>query len=135
MEVFIVDALTGPGLTATSFQSQPAQAEGSSFRSQLAKGFRVAAGVASAAGTLIPGAGLISLALGGISKLIGGQGAAQPSGTAPEIQSLLENGRGMNLRYLALQEKMATEARVFTALSNMMRVRHDAAQNAISNIR
>jgi len=36
---------------------------------------------------------------------------------------------------LGLQQQMLQEARMFTTLSNVMKVRHDAAMNAIRNIK
>ena len=41
----------------------------------------------------------------------------------------------MNLYYLELQERMATENRVFTAQSNVLKARHDTVKNAIGNVR
>ena len=39
-----------------------------------------------------------------------------------------------NLQYLQLQENMQRESREFTALSNVMKVKHDSAKSAIDNI-
>jgi hypothetical protein len=40
----------------------------------------------------------------------------------------------MNLQYLQLQEQMQRESREYQALSNVMKVKHDSARAAISNI-
>ena len=40
-----------------------------------------------------------------------------------------------NLQYLRLQEKMQNENRNYTAVSNIMRTKHDTVKNSISNIR
>ncbi|MDF1565494.1 MAG: hypothetical protein P1V51_20825 [Deltaproteobacteria bacterium] len=129
-------ALSSPSPAAPS-----AALPGSTFRGRISRGLDVASQVAGAAGALVPGAGLISLALGGMSRLLGARGAGTAGAAgglaaeSPGLESLLSGSRGLNLRYLALQESMAREARAYTALSNIMRARHEAAQNAIANIR
>ena len=45
-----------------------------------------------------------------------------------------QEAQAMNLQYLQLQERMQQESREFTTLSNVMRVKHDTARAAISNI-
>jgi hypothetical protein len=74
-------------------------------------------------------------------------GAAAPASspsvapaTSPE-GDLLEATRAMqaeaqafNLQYLQLQESMQRESREFTALSNVMKVRHDTAKSTIQNV-
>jgi hypothetical protein len=40
-----------------------------------------------------------------------------------------------SLQYLSLQQKIQQETREYTLLSNIMKARHDAAKNAINNIR
>ena len=39
------------------------------------------------------------------------------------------------LYYLQLQERISAESRAYTALSNVMKARHDTVKNAIGNIR
>ncbi len=40
-----------------------------------------------------------------------------------------------NLQYLQLQENMQQESRQRTMFSNIMKTKHDTAENAINNIR
>jgi hypothetical protein len=40
-----------------------------------------------------------------------------------------------NLQYLQLQSQMQHENRSFTALSNIMKTKHDTVKNSISNVR
>ena len=40
-----------------------------------------------------------------------------------------------NLMYLQLQEQMSAENRRYTALSNVMKARHETAKASINNIR
>lgn len=66
-----------------------------------------------------------------------GSGAAGTSSDGDLLEatrSLQQEARTYNLQYLQLQEGMQRESREFTALSNVMRVKHDTAKSAISNI-
>lgn len=40
-----------------------------------------------------------------------------------------------NLQYLQLQEKIQTDTRQFNLISNIMKTKHDAAKNALNNVR
>ena len=50
-------------------------------------------------------------------------------------ERLQEDGLSNSLRLLALQRKMHQETQTYTALSNVMKSRHEMAKSAISNIR
>jgi len=75
-----------------------------------------------------------------------------PSLTTPEARSLVEYALGeiasgsattamqetqmsFNLQYLQLQSQMQNENRQYTAISNIMKTKHDTVKNSISNIR
>jgi hypothetical protein len=49
--------------------------------------------------------------------------------------ALQQQSQTFNLQYLHLQEAMQRESREFTALSNVMKVKHDSARAAIDNVR
>jgi hypothetical protein len=49
-------------------------------------------------------------------------------------RTLQQEARTFNLQYLQLQEQMQRESREFTAVSNVMKVKHDSAKSAINNI-
>jgi hypothetical protein len=55
--------------------------------------------------------------------------------SAAPTRAMQEMNRNFSLQYLALQQKIQQENREFTALSNVMKARHDAAKNALNNIR
>lgn len=55
-------------------------------------------------------------------------GLALPAGV-PELN------RNFGLQYLALQESMQQENRQYTALTNIMKTKHDTAKAAINNVR
>jgi hypothetical protein len=68
----------------------------------------------------------------------GGQGGGVPGSQ----QDLLNQTKGMqemaqsfNLQYLQLQEKMQSENRSFSTVSNVMKTKHDTAKSSISNVR
>jgi hypothetical protein len=46
-----------------------------------------------------------------------------------------EESMSFNLQYLELQSQMQHENRSYTAISNIMKAKHDAAKNAINNVR
>ena len=71
-----------------------------------------------------------------------GGGGAQGGGAPGSQQDLLNQTKGMqemaqsfNLQYLQLQEKMQSENRSFSTVSNVMKTKHDTAKSSISNVR
>ena len=48
---------------------------------------------------------------------------------------LQEEQMSFNLQYLQLQSQMQSENRSYTAVSNIMKTKHDTVKNSISNIR
>ncbi len=55
--------------------------------------------------------------------------------TTTSGQQMQETQMSFNLQYLALQKQMQNENRQFTAISNIMKTKHDTVKNSISNIR
>jgi hypothetical protein len=53
-------------------------------------------------------------------------------GVASTTKAMQES---FNLQYLALQSQMQRENRQYTAISNIMKTKHDTAKNSISNVR
>ncbi len=118
------------------------------FRDALGAGAGVLLdGVESAAGFL-PGGAAVTAAIrgagaGGVagtgSALSSGTGSGGPgagAGSSPEsAQSILSQTADQSMQYLELQEQISAENRRYTALSNVLKARHDTAKNAINNIR
>src|SRR6476469_9627920 len=50
-------------------------------------------------------------------------------------KQIQETQMSFNLQYLALQQKMQNENRSYTAVSNIMKTKHDTVKNSICNIR
>lgn len=112
----------------------------------------VANGVANTvalAAPYVPGGFVLSAAIRGAASGAGrgaalsgaGRGAAGGGASADGGGDIVEATRALqqesqvfNLQYLQLQENLQRESREFTALSNVMRVKHDSAKSAINNI-
>lgn len=63
-------------------------------------------------------------------------GAAGSTGTgAPGIEQVMSQDADQNMYYLQLQEQMSAESRSYSAISNVLKARHDTMKNAIGNIR
>jgi hypothetical protein len=130
---------------STERKAEPGRFENTlrSAASGLARG--VAATV-ELAGPYVPGGTVLSGAVRSAvqtttSPVVAGAGpvgAGNPSGAEGDIlaatRTLQQEARTSNLQYLQLQENMQRESREFTALSNVMKVKHDSAKAAIANI-
>jgi hypothetical protein len=76
----------------------------------------------------------------GATSALGGSpglgGAAVPGSTgAPGIEGVLSQGVDQNMYFLELQERISQESRTYSALSNVLKARHETVKNAIGNIR
>jgi hypothetical protein len=95
---------------------------------------RVPLGRTGAAGMPV-GSAAAGVPVGTVPAGVSGATAAASQGDLLEAtRALQQESQAMNLQYLQLQEQMQQESREFTALSNVMRVKHDSARNAIANI-
>ena len=149
---------TGVYETATAPRVTPEPAR--PFQQMMSAGSSAIVSGAEAAVTHLPGGGIIAAAMRpGVS---GGQfatasaltSAVGPTGTAtsgaaggvpgisgataggdPSIQQVMSQDADQNLYYLKLQEQMSAESRSYSAISNVLKARHDTMKNAIGNIR
>jgi hypothetical protein len=69
-------------------------------------------------------------------------GGSTASGASDSFNQMMTATRSMaefqasfNLQYLQLQEKIQTDTRQFNLVSNIMKTKHDAAKNALNNVR
>jgi hypothetical protein len=122
------------------------------------------AGATSVAAPFVPGGAVVSAAVNGAAAgmqggggaqggfatagdlpIAGGPGLGTPGG-APKTgnmqQDLMNQTKGMqemmasfNLQYLQLQQKMQSENRSFTTVTNVMKTKHDTSKASINNIR
>jgi hypothetical protein len=67
----------------------------------------------------------------------GGVAGAAPigPGEGSSVEGALAQSQEFNLYYLQLQEQLSAENRAFSAVSNVLKTRHDTVKNAIGNIR
>ena len=123
------------------------------FRDIVGRGSQAIVQGAEAAVSALPGAPIVAAAV----RPSGTPGVASPTGSAAlgtpnsyslgtaespngaasgaPIESTLAQSKDQNLYYLQLQEQLAAENRSYTAMSNVLKARHDTVKNAIGNIR
>lgn len=90
-------------------------------------------------GTVLAAAvrGALAPAPGALRRHPAAPGTAAPAGEGDLLEAtraLQQEARDSNLQYLQLQESMQRESRQFSALTNVMKVKHDSAKSAINNI-
>ena len=69
---------------------------------------------------------------GALNASSGGNSAAQLMAATQQMQ---ETQMSFNLQYLQLQDQMQRENQQYTAVSNLLKTKHDTVKNAIHNIR
>ncbi len=145
---------TGVQSTVTAARVTPAPAR--PFKQVMNAGERAVVNGAEAAVSRLPGGPVLAAAFrpapgaGGVDPQLGSVGggsrraegptgtATDPSasgGSAPNMDQVLAQSADQNLYYLQLQERISAENRAYTAVSNVLKARHDTVKNAISNIR
>lgn len=67
-----------------------------------------------------------------IGSAAGGSAQAQ---LLTATEQMGETQMSFNLQYLQLQSQMQHENRSYTAISNIMKTKHDTVKNSISNVR
>jgi hypothetical protein len=70
----------------------------------------------------------------GLATSTGGNSGA-PGSADPSIEQVMSQDADQNMYYLKLQEQMSAESRTYSAISNVLKARHDTMKNAIGNIR
>lgn len=123
------------------------------FRDVMSSGAQVVVDGADAAVSRLPGGPVIAAALrpgfgtgdtaaSAVNTPEGPAGTATSTGSlasggsaASSIESQLAESADQNLYYLQLQERISAESREYSALSNVLKARHDTVKNAIGNIR
>lgn len=76
--------------------------------------------------------GLSPSLLGGGAGALGVGAAGQQTGG---VEGVLAQGVDQNMYFLELQERISQESRTYSALSNVLKARHETLKNAIGNIR
>jgi hypothetical protein len=131
---------TEPGGFATAMRTAASQVA-SGVTGSMALAAPYVPGGAVLAGALRPAvASAAARVAAGAASVGASPSTASAAGTAPggdlmeATRALQADAQTFNLQYLQLQESMQRESREFTALTNVMKVRHDSAKAAINNI-
>lgn len=139
-------------VVSTHTASRVTPRNGVAFRDMVSRGAGAIVRGAEAAVTSLPGAPIVAAAVRGgpdgsipasrfeASPRLGGVGTAESplggtTGEAPSIEHALAQSQDFNLYFLQLQEQIAAENRAYTAMSNVLKARHDTVKNAIGNLR
>lgn len=148
---------TGVLATATAPRVTPAPAR--PFQQVLSAGSAAIVNGAEAAMSRLPGGPVLAAAMRPSSSTVplstsaalvrpeGPTGTATATGTGvpgltsstgsgdPSMDQMMTQDADQNLYYLKLQEQMSEESRSYSAISNVLKARHDTMKNAIGNIR
>jgi len=125
-------AVTGVGALKSSVSGQAATMSGGGNATGLSYGGGQVVGGGGGAMPVSSGAGAGGV-MGAIdSRAAGGDNQAQLMVATRQMQ---EMNMSFNLQYLMLQQKMQSDNRQFTLMSNIMKTKHETAKNAINNVR
>jgi hypothetical protein len=131
---------TEPGRFGAALKSAAAgMARGIAASVELAApyvpGGTVLSGAVRAAATTLEPRGRGSVVSSGLASSAASTAAGGGEGDLlGATRALQQEGQTFNLQYLQLQENVQRESREFTALSNVMKVKHDSAKAAINNV-
>jgi len=127
-----------PTPTAARVTSPPARP----FQNVLRAGSQALLQGAEAATSKLPGGPVLAAAFRSNRPIAtsaqmpeGSAGTMPDSASASSPEAMLEQNADRNMYYLQLQERISAESRAYTAMSNVLKARHDTIKNALSNIR
>lgn len=140
---------------ATSTRRTPRSDFGSVLRNSMLQVERVAQSSLAVAGPYLPGSAIVSAALAGTRGVVGSSlspvpifgatssltagGIRSPEGGITDVlaatQSMAEFQAAFSLRYLQLQQAVQRDTREFNMVSNILKTKHEAAANALANVR
>jgi hypothetical protein len=148
------------GVSATASATRVTAAPGQPFKSMMSAGASAILSGAEQAVTRLPGGPILAAALrpgpsdvgsaqtsAAAGQSLSPEGAAGTSGAsalgAPpgagaegsSLESALSQSANQNLYFIEIQERISAESRNYSAMSNVLKARHDTVKNAIGNIR
>lgn len=138
----MLEAIEKGNLSVAVSPARGRQTPENDFGSMVKRGAQRAVGVvaggARVAASFLPGGGFISAVADAVDGAVG-NGITGLGGDKWELlraqERLQDEGLSNSLRLLALQRKMNQETQTYTAMSNVMKARHEMAKSAINNIR
>jgi len=71
----------------------------------------------------------------GTAGTAGGATGAGAGGETGGVEAALTQSANQNLYFIEIQERISAESRSYSAISNVLKARHDTVKNAIGNIR
>ena len=143
---------TATRIEATTVRATPQGVTGR-FRQALSDSAGVVLGGLEAVASAVPGGSIVTAAVrggasGGVAGAsgaltgsgdsVGGESAETPASgeaAAGSVESTLAQSADQNMYFLKLQEQLQSENRRYSALSNVLKARHETVKNAIGNIR
>ena len=148
------------GVTAAASAARVTAPPGQPFKSMMSAGASAILNGAEQAVTRLPGGPILAAALrpsagdaGSAQTGAGtaaGLGSSTPEGTAGTaglgsggaagtenggVEAALNQSANQNLYFIEIQERISAESRSYSAISNVLKARHDTVKNAIGNIR
>jgi hypothetical protein len=152
------------GVSASASAARVTAPPGQPFKAVMNAGANVILSGAEQAVTRLPGGPILAAALrptpspgdlgppqtsagaGSVGSLTpeGSAGAAGPlaapgvPGAGAEnggVEAALNQSANQNLYFIEIQERISAESRSYSAISNVLKARHDTVKNAIGNIR
>ena len=146
------------GVSASASAARVTAAPAQPFKAMMNAGASAILSGAEQAVTRLPGGPILAAALrpgaaeagpaqtgvGSAGSLApeGGSGTAGVAGGSPgaagegsSIEAALSQSANQNLYYIEIQERISAESRSYSAISNVMKARHDTVKNAIGNLR
>jgi len=139
----MVDAIKNETLGVTVSPARGRQTAENDFGSMVKRGAQQAVGAVTGgarfAASFLPGGAYISAVADAVDGAVGNQVGSGAGGDKWELlraqERLQDEGLSNSLRLLELQRKMNQETQKYTAISNVMKARHEMAKAAINNIR
>jgi hypothetical protein len=152
------------GVTSATSAARVTASPGQPFKAMMGAGANAILSGAEAAVTRLPGGPILAAALRpgpsdpgvaqtGMGTAAGlgsstpegtagtaglGSGGAATAGASPEnggVEAALNQSANQNLYFIEIQERISAESRSYSAISNVLKARHDTVKNAIGNIR
>jgi len=150
------------GVSATPSAARVTAAPGQPFKAVMSAGASAILNGAEQAVTRLPGGPILAAALrpsagdvgparaspaplasagaltpegsgGTAGALVGGAGAGGAENGG--VEAALNQSANQNLYFIEIQERISAESRSYSAISNVLKARHDTVKNAIGNIR
>jgi hypothetical protein len=90
---------------------------------------------AAAPSSLVPEGSAGTADTAGSAGSVGAPGAAGAPAEGSGVEAALNQSANQNLYFIEIQERISAESRSYSAISNVLKARHDTVKNAIGNIR